>query len=80
VWVFATGVSKALYDDELPTGTTTWTGWSNLGGSVTGQPAVVQDTTGTIRVYARGAGSGAALFEAISRPSWTISSRGGALY
>ncbi len=80
VWVFATGVSKALYDDELPTGTTTWTGWSNLGGSVTGQPAVVQDTTGTIRVYARGTGSGAALFEAISRPSWTISSRGGALY
>jgi hypothetical protein len=80
VWVFATGVSKNLYDDELPVGTTAWTGWSDLGGSLTGQPAVVQDTTGTIRVYARGAGSGAALFEAVSRPSWTISSRGGALY
>ncbi|HEX3925392.1 MAG TPA: glycoside hydrolase domain-containing protein [Streptosporangiaceae bacterium] len=80
VWVFATGVTSNLYDDELPTGTTTWTGWSDLGGSVTGQPAAVQDTTGTIRVYARGTGSGAALFEAVSRPSWTISSRGGALY
>jgi hypothetical protein len=80
VWVFTTGVSPHLYDDELPAGTTAWTGWSSLGGSVTGQPAVVQDTTGTIRVYARGVGSGAALFEAVSRPSWTISSRGGALY
>jgi hypothetical protein len=80
VWVFATGVNPQFYYDELPSGSTTWSGWTGLGGSVTGKPAVVQDTAGTLRVYARGVGSGGALYEAYSQPSWTVDSRGGALY
>jgi hypothetical protein len=80
VWVFATGVNPRFYYDELPSGSTTWSGWTGLGGSVTGKPAIVQDPAGTLRVYARGVGSGGALYEAYSHPSWTIDSRGGALY
>jgi predicted alpha-1,6-mannanase (GH76 family) len=57
-WVFLTGADGVLYADRLPAGSSSWSGWSSLGlpapMHLLGTPAVGQDHTGAIRVFARG--------------------------
>jgi hypothetical protein len=81
VWVFAIAGTGGLYGDELAPGGG-WSGWQQIGGpsSNTGVPAAVQDHSGTIRVFVRGADR-EGLWEA-DQPrggSWSTSlaSRGG---
>jgi predicted alpha-1,6-mannanase (GH76 family) len=57
--VFVIGANGYLYADTLPAGSSTWSGWSSLSRppaiQLIGTPAVVQDRSGVIRVFARGA-------------------------
>jgi hypothetical protein len=74
--VFAVGDTSNLYADTL-TGAT-WSGWANLQGSNEGVPAAVQDHSGTVWVFVRGAVG--ALWETHlpSGGSWTtLASLGG---
>jgi predicted alpha-1,6-mannanase (GH76 family) len=73
-WVFATGADGALYADRLPTGSRAWSGWSSLGKPgpmhLLGTPAVVQDHTGAIRVFARGV-NGNLYTDSLSGSRWS---------
>ncbi len=85
VRVFARASGRSLETTSLPSGGSwsgftslggTWPGWTNLDGTVTGTPAVVQDQSSTIRVYARGTGGNLEEFYS----AWHSDSRGGSLY
>ena len=70
VQVFAVGTTGALYvGTQSKTG---WSGWSSLGGSNQGTPTVVQDSSGTVRVYVRG-GKGALWEDSLASGSTTWS-------
>jgi hypothetical protein len=60
VWVFALSGGN-LYADHLPSGSTTWSGWTeigNSGDSLTGTPTTVQEKNGNIDVFTRDAVTG----------------------
>jgi Glycosyl hydrolase family 76 len=73
-WVFVIGANGVLYADRLPAGSSTWSGWSSLsrpsGTQLTGVPAVVQDNTGVIRAFARGA-NGSLYTDSLSGTTWS---------
>lgn len=53
VFVFAVGRNGQLYTDQLG-GSFRWSGWTDVGGAaLTGNPAVIADHTGTVRVFVR---------------------------
>jgi hypothetical protein len=58
--IYAVGTTANLYTAQLPPGGS-WSGWTDLGGEVTGVPAVAQDSSGTLRAYARQAPGGGLL-------------------
>lgn len=60
VHLFAVGTTRNLYHDQMGPGGP-WSGWGDLGGQVTGVPAAVQDSSGTMRAYARETSGGALL-------------------
>jgi predicted alpha-1,6-mannanase (GH76 family) len=76
--VFAVGTTANLYQDVLDPGHP-WSGWANLGGSVTGVPAALVDSTGTFRAYARTTSGGALeeYHESSGTLAFGLDSRGG---
>jgi hypothetical protein len=58
-YIWVAGVAGGnLSIDDLPNGSATWSGWTSLGNpgsALTGIPAIAQDASGTIHVFARAA-------------------------
>ena len=70
--VVVTGTNKRLYLRGRAAGSSSWSGWTDLGGSVNGRPAVVALANGYLDIFARGADG--RVFERYRRPSGTWSS------
>lgn len=80
--VLAVGTTKQLYHDDLESDGS-WSGWTSIGGSVTGTPTTIQDqagsTAGTWRVFVRSAiGTLDTTTQASGTTTWSsLSSLGG---
>jgi predicted alpha-1,6-mannanase (GH76 family) len=79
VHVFAVGTTGNLYHDQMLPPTGSWSGWGDLGGQVTGVPAATQDSSGTIRAYARDTSGGALeeFYAASGSSTYSLDSHGG---
>jgi hypothetical protein len=81
MYLMSVGNNSALYYDKLPPGGS-WSGWTKIGGIVTGAPAIMQDASGNDHVFVREAGDGALLTSVLPSGSSTwpdLSSLGGSM-
>lgn len=82
IYLMGVGNNSELYYDELPAGGS-WTGWTLIGGKVTGVPAIIADTGGNDHVFVRQISNGAILTSVLPNgavPPWpALSSLGGSV-